>query len=148
MPPVFQGEIPLRLKDGREFTLTLNNETLFEAEQVYGKPVHYLLAHANLGFWGAIRAFLCAALRPKHPAITVADCAAMITGGDLDAITKALESAIEAAMPDPAGQEGEKGSRPTQRGSSSGRNGARSASSRKPSGKPRPARSRSSSAPA
>lgn len=129
-----KGEAPLRLSDGRELTLILDFDALVAAETAYGKPLARLMADAAGGFIGAVRALLLGALSRYHPEITAAEAAEIILS-DFDAVGDAMQAATEAAFP-PA--EGKKSGNARPAGKSSGRNGAKLASTRKPSGgKPR-----------
>jgi len=134
MNPV-KGEVPLKLKDGREFVLVMDFEALVSAEAAYRKPLGELMDDVTSGFVGAIRAMLFGALRAKHPKLTLAD-ATSIFMADNDAVTAALEQAATASFPAPDGSEGGNGENPP--GSGSGPSGVKPASIRKPSGhKPR-----------
>jgi hypothetical protein len=137
MPPLFAGEVPLKLSDGREFTLTFNNETLFEAEIASGKPLKIFMLELGMEFFGAIRVVLLVALRPKHPEIKIEDCSDMMMGGDLDVIEAAIKAGFTASHPDASQSEGKDGENPPRGrgGTRSGRSGAKSASTRRPSGK-------------
>ena len=92
MANFIKGEAPLKLKDGREFTLVFDMEALVEAESAYGKPLNQLMTDAQRGFVGAIRAMLFGALQTNHPEITPRDALAIFTS-DTDAVQKALEAA-------------------------------------------------------
>lgn len=98
MNPI-KGEVPLKLPDGREFTLVLDMEALVEAEGAYGKPLARMMADAQLGFVGAIRAMLYGALRYRHPSVTLREASEMFVGYR-DEISAALENATLAAMPE------------------------------------------------
>lgn len=131
-----KGEAPLKLKDGREYTLVLDFEALVEAENAFGKPLPIIMAEASQGFMGAIRALLFGALRARQPDITAVEAAGIIMT-DFDAVGAALQAATDVAFPK---SEGRESGNPA--GTTSGASGAKRASTRKPSGKPRPARSR------
>lgn len=139
MPPLFAGEVPLNLSDGRKFTLTFNNETLFDAEQASGKPLKIFMTELGMEFFGAIRVMLLVTLRPKHRDIKMEDCSDMMMGGELDAVLAAIKAGFTVSQPDEAPQEGKEGANPPsgRRGTRSGGSGAKPASSRKPSGKRR-----------
>lgn len=122
MNPI-KGEVPLKLSDGREFTLVLDFEALVEAEAVYGKPLARVMADASAGFVGASRALLYGALKAKHPATTLRDASALFLG-HAGAVSEALESAATAAFPDSASAEGNVG-KPSPPGRRSGRSGAK-----------------------
>lgn len=140
MPNALKGETLLKLDDGREFVLVLDHEALIEAETLYRKPLPMLMADATLGFAGACRALLYGALRAKHPTVTPSEAATMFME-NMDECGEALAAAAEAAFPKPA--EGKQDSHPRKpAGTRSGRSGAKSASTRKPSGEQRRASSR------
>lgn len=132
------GQVALKLSDGREFTMILDMEALVEAESAYGKPLPRMMADAAAGFVGAVRAMLYGSLRAKHPRITLGEATAMFMS-DSDAVTLALEQAGEAAFPAANASEGKEAGNPP--GKPSGRSGAKPASTRKPSGGSRRARS-------
>lgn len=129
MNPI-KGEAPLKLSDGREYVLTLDFEALVEAEQAYGKPLPKLMADASVGFMGAVRALLFGALRAHHPDITAVETAEIIMS-DFDAVGEALQAATQNGFPK---AEGKKSGNARPAGKTSGRNGAKPASTRKPSG--------------
>lgn len=131
-----KGEVPLTLTDGRQFTMVLDMEAMIEAEGVYRQPLARLLVDAASGFVGASRALLYGTLRAHHRDVTVSD-AANIIGSDAESVTSALEAAIDAAYPSPT--EGKERANPP--GKTSGVNGVKRGSSRKPSGGPRRAAS-------
>lgn len=135
-----KGETPLKAGE-REFTLVLDHEALIEAEALYGKPLATVMAHAALGFVGAVRAMLYGALRAHHPEVTPKEASAL-TLEHMEAVGEALGQAAEAAFPQAT--EGKQGAHPP--GPSSGANGAKRGSTRTGSSKSPPARSRSSSA--
>jgi hypothetical protein len=130
MPNPIKGEVPLKLDDGREFVLVLDMEALVEAEAAYGRPLARMMADAQLGFVGAIRAMLFGALRYKHPETTLRDASTLFAEHP-DAISDALEAATEAAMPT---SEGKEGANPPPVGKNSGPSGAKPARNPKPSG--------------
>lgn len=117
-----KGEVPLKLADGREFTLVMDMEALVEAEQAYGKPLAELMADAARGFVGASRSLLFGGLQAKHPGLPLKECTKMLMS-DGDEVGNAISAAVEASFPDAQG-EGEQGSRPL--GKTSGANGAKS----------------------
>lgn len=127
-----KGEIPLRLADGRTFTLVLDFEGLVEAEGAYRQPLDQLMLDANLGFVGAMRALLFGALRAKHPAITLRDASAMFQTSK-DEVLAALTAAVAASFPDKE-ETPEGGDNKNPPGKSSGRSGARRGSNRTVSG--------------
>jgi hypothetical protein len=142
MPNALKGETLLKLDDGRAFTLVLDHEALIEAETLYRKPLPILMSDASQGFAGACRALLYGALRAYHPAITAAEASALFFE-NMDEAGAALALAAEAGFPKPA--EGKQDSHPRKAhpaGTRSGGNGAKSASTRKPSGGQRRASSR------
>lgn len=131
-----KGEVALALPDDRNLTLVLDHEALISAEGAFGEPMHLLLAKMELGFVGAVRAFLWGALRTHHPEITKTDAAAILfEHGEL--VQEALKQAREAAAPDaPEPDEEAEGNAPRrQDGKTSGGNGAKSGSSPKRSSK-------------
>lgn len=136
MANVIKGEVPLKLEDGRLLTLVLDMEAFVEAETAYGKPLQQVMADASAGFVGATRALLYGALQAKHPNISLRDASTMFQT-DREAVAVALESAAEAAFPKSTAESAEGNGRPA--GKNSGANGAKRASTRKPSGKQPPA---------
>lgn len=133
-----KGEAPLQLSDGREFTIVLDMEGLIEAEPVYGHPLPKIMADAAAGFVGAIRALLFGALRRHHPDITAVEVAEIIMA-DFDAVGRALQAATTNGFPK---AEGKGSGNVPPAGKASGRNGAKPASTPKPSGAKPHARSR------
>lgn len=127
MPNPLKGETPLRVADGREFTLVLDFEALIQAESVYGKPLGALMAEAGQGFIGASRALLYGALKTKHPAVSLRDAAEMLqTDGDV--VSDALTAAADAAFPESEGKDaGNVRPAPSPPGKRSGRSGAKPA---------------------
>ncbi|HMO74090.1 MAG TPA: hypothetical protein PKD48_01970 [Sphingopyxis sp.] len=134
----FKGQAPLNLSDGRSFTLVLDMEGLVEAEPIYGHPLPKIMADAAAGFVGAIRALLFGALRRHHPDITAVEVLEMIRT-DMAAVGAALQAATQNAFPK---SEGEKSGNAPPVGKTSGANGVKRASTRKPSGSKPRARSR------
>lgn len=129
----FKGEAPLKLSDGRQFTLVLDMEGLIEAEPVYGHPLPKIMADAAAGFVGAIRALLFGALRRHHPGITAVEVAEIIAA-DFGAVGLALQAATENGFPQEGGK---KSGNAHQAGKTSGANGAKPASNRTRSGSKR-----------
>jgi len=122
MNPV-KGQVPLKLADGREFTLVLDMEALIEAEAIYGKPLQGLMVDLATGFAGAARAMLYGAMRACHPNVTLRE-ATELFARESDAITDALERATLASFPEANDSaEGKKGENPP--GRRSGRSGAK-----------------------
>ncbi len=117
-----RGETPLKLGDGREFTLVLDMDGLIEAESAYGKPLPRLVADSAAGFMGALRALLYGAMKTKHPEASLRDASAMLQANGA-AVEEALASAVEAAFPAPEKSEGGDGKNPP--GKRSGRSGAK-----------------------
>lgn len=117
-----KGEVPLRLSDGRAFTLVLDFEALVQAESAYGKPLSQTMADASAGFVGALRALLYGALQANHPGVSLRE-ASEIYLTNADAVTTALTEAGNAAMPTSKG-DGEGANPP---GKNSGRSGAKRA---------------------
>lgn len=130
------GEVPLKLADGRSFTLVFDMEALIEAEGAYGKPMHAIMIDASKGFMGALRAVLYGAFRAYHPEFdlkAVADLLAKNT----DAVAAALTDAHDKAMPDPTPSAGGKAkAAPARRqpGKTCGGSGAKRTSTRTRSG--------------
>ncbi|WP_375290409.1 hypothetical protein [Qipengyuania sp.] len=132
---ILKGEVPLSLPDKRCFTLTLNHEALISAEAAYGKPLNLLMQDMAMGFVGAVRALLWAALQSRHPEID-RTVAAEILFEHGEEVQAALNAAAEAAAPaEPRSTEGNEPSR--QAGKTSGGSGARSGSTRKRSSRQR-----------
>jgi hypothetical protein len=119
-----KGEVKLALDDGRQFTLVLDFEALIAAEGFAKKPLPMLMAEAQAGFVGAVRALFWGALQRHHDDLTVAEVTAIMTS-NLDRITQAIGEAGDAAMPDAA--EGDNaGNRKARRaGKASGSSGAK-----------------------
>lgn len=142
MPPEMKGEVTLDLGDGRVFVLTMNHGTMFDAENAAKMPLPRLMAQAKLGFIGALRTFLFAALQQRHPDVTL-EQASEITLGHLDKVDAALTRSFEIAFP--AAAEGKDSAHPHAKaprtGKRSGASGAKRVSTPKPSGKQRRARS-------
>lgn len=122
-----KGEAALKLGDGREFTLVLDFDGLIAAEQAYAKPMAQMMAEAQGGFMGALRAILWGALRQRHGAVSLSEAGQILLDGGDEAFA-ALTKAIDASMPAKAanGAEGEKPGNAAQppAGNSSGSNGA------------------------
>ena len=91
-----KGEAVLALEDGRKFTLVLDFDGLIEAEQAYGKPLAAVLAEAQQGFMGAMRAVLWGALRRYHPNVAMSEAGEILLGAQAEAVA-AISAAIEAA---------------------------------------------------
>jgi hypothetical protein len=123
MANAVRGEVPLKLEDGREFTLVLDFDALVEAEGAYGKPLAQMMGDLSGGFVGSIRAVLWGAMRAKHPDIALRDVSAMVLSNG-EAIGTALTAAVEAAFPD-ASAEGKAPAAKAQRGKASGASGAK-----------------------
>jgi hypothetical protein len=132
-----KGETLLKLEDGREFALVLDFEALVRAESAYGKPLGQLLADTMHEFIGAGRCLLYGGLLAHHPEITVRQVSEFYIRNQAP-IIEALGAAIEAGFPELEGKESGNAPPP---GKSSGRNGAKANSTRKPSGGQRRARS-------
>lgn len=125
-----KGEAPLKLSDGREFVFLLDFDALVEAESAYGKPLPRLMADASQGYVGAVRALLLGGLRRHHPDFTTDEATAIILT-DFDAVATGMMAAVEAAFPKSEGREPGNAGRT---GMTSGRAGAKRASTPKPSG--------------
>jgi hypothetical protein len=136
VPNPIKGEVPLKLSDGREFTLVLDMEALVEAEAAYGKPLAQVMADASAGFVGASRALLYGAMRAHHPSVTLREASALFMQHG-EAVSETLTAAADAAMP--ASAEGNVGKPP--RGQTSGGSGAKPAKPKNASGGKRRARS-------
>lgn len=159
-----KGETPLRLSDGREFTLVLDHEALIQAGTAYGQGIKRLFRdlqplrnedgspaldedgsplpgpHSE----AALRALLFGALTAKHPRATLRD-ASEIMFADMDAVGEAIQVAGKASGL--MGDDGKEGGRETPDpqttglGINSGASGAKPDSNPKPSGGKRRARS-------
>lgn len=140
-----KGEVPLKLADGRELTLVLDMEAMIVAEELYRKPVEYVLADAMVGFTGALRAILYGMLRAHHSEVTPSEALEMFVANK-EVVARAFEQASKAAKASKDGEDKERPG-PRQRGASSGRSGAKQDSTRKASGGQPRARSKSRSAP-
>lgn len=123
---VVKGEVPLKIRGGREFVLVLDFEALVAAEAAYAKPLAQLTVDAAAGFVGALRAMLFGALLRHQPGTTLADAAAIFQADAL-AVHAALTAAGEAAYPPAdAAEDREPGKAPrAPRGTRSGRSGAK-----------------------
>lgn len=133
MPNPIKGETPLKLNDGRQFTLVLDMEALVQAEGAYGKPLPKMMEDASAGFVGASRALLYGALLAKHPRITLAEATALFMA-DADAVGEALSEAVERGFPD-AKASAEGNGQSALPGKPSGASGAKRGSNQKASGK-------------
>lgn len=134
-----RGEADLKLKDGRTLTLVLDFEAYVAAEAAYGKPLAALTIDAATGFVGAMRAMFFGALRSNHLDIDVLE-AGRIMSTDAVAVEAAMELAAKRAYPEEDKEPGKAES--PRHGKASGASGAKSASTRKPSGGKRRAPSR------
>lgn len=122
-----KGEVPLKLRDGRELIVVLDHEALIEAEAAYGKSLQALIADAAAGFMGASRALLYGALHSHHPDLSLKD-AAKILFENAETAGAALSQAYEASMPDPSKASAEgNGEAKRPAGKTSGANGAKPA---------------------
>lgn len=130
-----KGEVPLKLEDGREFTLVLDFEALVRAEAAYGKPLGVLLADTMHEFIGAGRCLLYGGLLAHHSEVSVRQVSDFYIGNQA-AIIEALGAAIEAGFPKQGG-EGKNSGNARPPGKTSGGSGAKPVSSRARSGKPR-----------
>ncbi len=122
MPNSVKGEVPLKLSDGRDFTLVFDMDALVQAEDEYGKPLPVLMERVREGFVGAVRILFWAALQRHHPEVTLSDVNDLLTEHS-DAIEKML-TAYQKAMP-AEGKEGKNPPAKTQRGKTSGSSGAK-----------------------
>jgi hypothetical protein len=146
MNPII-GETPLKLSDGRRFTLIADNAGLAKAAQAHtgATKVHRLFAdlqprinakgEVEVDEFGdpvkdtlpATAALLFGLLDARHPQVTQRDAMNMVLA-ETDAVSEALSAAIQLAFPDAA--EGKKGANPprrTGRGKTSGGSGAKRA---------------------
>lgn len=98
-----KGETVLTLADGRRFTIVMDMEALIEAEQAYGKPLARMLADANAGFIGALRAMVFGSMRAHHPNATMSEATAVLMA-EQAAVAEALLQAVELAFPDASRQ--------------------------------------------
>ncbi|MED5545798.1 MAG: hypothetical protein VYD90_11155 [Pseudomonadota bacterium] len=138
MANILKGEVPLPLTDGRELTLVFDMEALIEAEGAFGFPMNVIVDKASKGFMGALRALLYGALRAHHPDLSLRDVANLIAENS-DAISTALTSALDEGMPDAkASAEGKAVAAKRRPGGTSGKTGAKRASTTKRSGGSRP----------
>lgn len=134
MPNPLKGETPLRLSDGREFMLVLDFAAMVEAETAYGKPLPQLGRDAVAGFAGATAAIFFGALRHFQPHMTLRE-ATNLLGEEPEAINEALANAEQAAARKDDGSQVKEGKdSPNPLGTNSGASGAKSGSTRKPSG--------------
>lgn len=120
MASALNGEVALTIND-EEHTLVLDFEALIAAEGAYGKPLAVLTSDAEMGFVGALRCLLYGALRRHHPNVTIEAAGQMIMA-DGKAVDGALEAAARLAYPE---EDKKPGKAPRQRGTRSGRNGAK-----------------------
>lgn len=136
-----KGEVPLVLKDGREFVLVFDMEAMLSVEDNTGKPLPTVMTQASEGFLTARAAIAQAAFARFHPEVTRADVLGMLRTDQL-ALNDALGGACEAAFAD--FEEAEGNAPPPenpQAGKTSGGNGAKPVSNPKRSGKRPSARS-------
>ena len=134
-----KGETPLKLSDGREFTLVSGFRAFVIAEKSYGAPIDKIQADAEAGYLSAGATIFHAMLAVKHPEITI-DEAGEILFSETAAVMTAVGEAVKNGSP--AAKSGDKKSGNAQAGTSSGRSGAKRASTPKASGTRRSARSR------
>lgn len=160
MNPVL-GETPLDLADGRSFILVADHSALVEAAQAYtGSTKLKKLMNDMVPLMGpdgnvlvdedgdpvkdtipANVAFLFGLLLTHHPDMTLR-MAQNILLSDIDRVAQAMSVAMDRGFPDAKPDSGKVGNGPASPvGKASGRNGAKPVSNRKPSGKPRHARS-------
>lgn len=122
-----KGQVPLKLPDGREFTLVLDFEMRVAVEDQCDKPFDHVAARAIAGFNGAVRALVWGSLRRFHSDLSMEDVTALIEshGAEVEA---ALVKAAEAAAPDakPEGKDGKNPPKP-RRSKNSGASGAKPA---------------------
>lgn len=138
-PNPMKGETPLKLSDGREFTLVSGFRAFVIAEKSYGAPIDKIQADAEAGYLSAGATIFHAMLAVKHPEITI-DEAGEILFSETAAVMTAVGEAVKNGSP--AAKPGDKKPGNAQAGTSSGRNGVKRASTRKPSGTRRSAPSR------
>ena len=119
-----KGEVSVSISGG-EYTLVLDFEGLVAAETAYGKPLAHLTMDAQQGFVGALRALLFGALRRHHPDVDM-EAAGKLFLADGKAVELGLEAAAKLAYSDDEGDK-KPGKALRQRGTNSGRNGARQA---------------------
>lgn len=155
-PNPIKGEVPLKLSDGRVFTIVLDRAGLVKAAQAHtgrtkitkllsdiqplvggdgkvvldedGEPLKDTIPATCAMLYGAMDAY--------HPEVTLRD-ATNILLGDVDAVSQAISDAVELGFPDAkSGEDRETANPPlpSQNAKSSGRNGVKPVSTRKPSG--------------
>lgn len=135
-----KGETPLKLSDGREFTLVSGFRAFVIAERTYGAPIEKIQADAQAGFFSAGATIFHAMLAVKHPEITIDEAGEILFAESAAVMTAVADAAANGAPT--AKAEGKKSGNAGAAGTSSGRNGAKQGSTRKPSGTKRSARSR------
>lgn len=121
-----KGETALTLADGQSVTLVMDFDALVEAEQAYGKPLAAMMADAQAGYVGALRALLFGAMRAHHPDKTLRDASAIFMHNQ-EGVAGALMRAVELGFPDQAKRGGTVGNGEAQRraGKPSGASGAK-----------------------
>jgi hypothetical protein len=123
-----KGEVPLKLKDGREFVLVMDFDMRVKVEDLYEKPFAEVAQKAAAGFHGAIRALFWGALQKHHAELTMGDVTALIEshGDELEAaMTRAAGAANGEGKNSP--HPPEKPSTKRRAGTISGGNGAKRA---------------------
>lgn len=139
-PNPMKGETPLKLSDGREFTLVSGFRAFVIAEKSYGAPIEKIQADAQAGFLGAGGVIFHAMLAVKHPEITI-DEAGEILFAEQAAVMEAIGRAVENGAPTRKSGDKKPGNDATA-GATSGRNGKKRGSLKTSSGTKRSARSR------
>ena len=93
------AETILDLKDGRKYTLILSEEVIYGIEDREDRPLPEVMERAQRGFLTAVAAIAQAAFETHHPGLSRAHVLEIVRS-DFEALTKALEEAIEKAFPD------------------------------------------------
>lgn len=93
-----RGEVDLKIGED-SYTLRLSSNALAEIEDLLGLPFGELVAQMGAGRIGAQRAMVFAALRDKHPKLSLIDAGNMLDR-DRDAVAAALGKALSLAFPD------------------------------------------------
>ena len=94
-----RGEVDLEI-GGETYTLRLPSNAIAEVEDLLDQDFPEILQRMQSGRVGAQRAMLYAALREKHPKVTLLDAGQMLDG-NRHAINEALGNALTLAFPSP-----------------------------------------------
>lgn len=154
MPNAVKGEVAFRLSDGRSLTIVADHAALVRGAQAHTGKTKLAKFMADLqplrdsdgeivldedgdpakDTMPATCALFYGMLDAHHPDLTLRD-ATNILIGDMDKVISAVTEGMELAFPDAkASAEGNAPKSQSQRGKSSGRNGAKSAKTTKRSG--------------